>query len=169
MRAATIRECCVNKCPSLTSSDAFKASLAIATTARLFASVENRARGAFDVIAVHFCCDSNISPINIGKFFFTSRSLKTLFLVSESFFNPLRTVDRFRFVILFVLIYNIYICKGSIKIVNFLSKKEIEIFYSFSRLIIDSGNFIFDILIRGSLDTPDKIGWLSDRDIVCKK
>lgn len=145
MRAATIRECCVNKCPSLTSSDAFKASLAIATTARLFASVENRARGAFDVIAVHFCCDSNISPINIGKFFFTSRSLKTLFLVSESFFNPLRTVDRFRFVILFVLIYNIYIyiCKGSIKIVNFLSKKEIEIFYSFSRLIIDSGKFYF--------------------------
>lgn len=119
MRAATIRECCVNKCPSLTSSDAFKASLAIATTARLFASLENRARGAFDVIAVHFCCDSNISPINIGKFFFASRSLKTLFLVSElfCFFNPLRTVDRFRFVILFILIYNIY--ARSIKIVNF--------------------------------------------------
>lgn len=65
----------------------------------------------------------NISPINIGKFFFAYRSsLKTLF--SEfcfAFFNPSRTVDRFRFVIFFFFfVIYIYICKRSIEKVNIL-------------------------------------------------
>lgn len=58
--------------------------------------------------------------------------------------------------------------KRSIKIVNFFNRKER--FYSFSRLIIDSGKFYFWYLDHiASLDTRDKIGWPSVPGTLCAK
>lgn len=58
--------------------------------------------------------------------------------------------------------------KRSIKIVNFFYRKKR--FYSFSRLIIDSGKFYFWYHDhRASLDTRDKIGWPSVPGTLCAK
>lgn len=72
----------------------------------------------------------NISPINIGKFFFAYRSsLKRHYSPSFVllFFNPSRTVDRFRFVIFFFF-FVIYI---------YMQEIDWKSEYSFYRLIID--------------------------------
>lgn len=55
--------------------------------------------------------------------------------------------------------------KRSIKIVNFFNRKER--FYSFSRLIIDSGKFYFWYLDH--IASLDKIGWPSVPETLCAK
>lgn len=94
----------------------------------------------------------NISPINIGKFFFAYRSsLKRHYSPSFVllFFNPSRTVDRFRFVIFFFFfVIYIYARDRLKKWIFFLSTDH--------RL---DGKFYFWCLDHGA--SLDKIGWLA--------